>query len=91
MRSFLWRPSYLRNLLPALTFAVVLGACTMPANNGFSPTRDNAMPYPQANAQCWEQAYGAPSGGGSSQFGSAMGRYDSCMSQVGWQRSKSAF
>jgi hypothetical protein len=91
MRSFLWRPSHLGSLLPALALAAVLGACTMPANGGFSSTRDNAMPYPQANAQCWEQAYGAPSGGGSSQYGSAMARYDTCMSQAGWQRGKSVF
>ena len=89
MRSFLPNPS--RSLLPALALAALLGACAMPANNGFSSTRQDAMPYPQANARCWEQAYGAPSGGGSSQYGAAQSRYDACMGQAGWQRSNSAF
>jgi hypothetical protein len=88
MISFFRRTSRLSSVV-ALTLA--LGACAMPANNGFSSTRPDAMPYPQANAKCWEDAYGAPSGGGSSQFGGAMARYDSCMEKAGWQRNKSLF
>jgi hypothetical protein len=91
MRSFLQRPSHLRSLLPALALAAVLGACAMPANNGFNAVRNDATPFPQANERCWSQAYGGPQGGGSSQFGSAMSAYDRCMTQQGWERSKSMF
>jgi hypothetical protein len=88
MHSFLRRSS---RLSAAFALAVVLGACAMPPNNGFTSTRADAAPFPQANARCWEEGYGAPSGGGSSQYGGAMARYDSCMEKAGWQRGKSAF
>jgi hypothetical protein len=88
MNSFFRRSLRLSSVF-ALTLA--LGACAMPANNGFSPNRSDPMPYAQANARCWEDAYGAPSGGGSSQYGSAMARYDTCMGRAGWQRGKSMF
>lgn len=88
MNSFFRRSLRLPSVF-ALTLA--LGACAMPPNNGFITTRADAMPYPQANAKCWEEGYGAPSGGGSSQYGGAMARYDSCMEKAGWQRSKSMF
>lgn len=88
MDSFFRRTS---RLSAAFALTLALGACAMPANNGLIATRSDPMPFPQANAMCWEDAYGAPSGGGSSQHGGAMSRYDTCMEKAGWQRGKSAF
>jgi hypothetical protein len=90
MRSFLWRPFHLRNLLPALALAAVLGACAMPANQGFIQARPDAQAFDQARAACWERAMGA-NVGGSSQFGGQMAGYEACMARAGWERSKSMF
>lgn len=87
MSSFLRRSS---RLTAVIALSLALGACAMPTNNGFSPTRDNATPFAQANSKCWETAMGA-NAGGSSQFGGQMSGYDRCMQQAGWERSKSPF
>ncbi len=65
---------------------VALSACTMPANDSFAQTKTDAMPYKNANATCFQTAWGAPAGGGSGQHGSAVSAYDNCMARMGWQR-----
>lgn len=87
MDSFFRRSSRVSAVL-ALTLA--LGACTMPANNGFTQVRENARPFASAHESCWEAAMGA-NVGGSSQFGGQMSGYDRCMATAGWERSKTAF
>jgi hypothetical protein len=77
-------------LLTIAFAAVALGACTMPANNGFTQARADAQPFAAANSACWETAMGAHVGG-SSQFGGQMAGYDSCMARAGWERPKSMF
>lgn len=65
---------------------LALSACNMPANNGLTQSRPDAMPFADANKRCWEQAYGTPQGGGNSQFGTAMSLYDSYTRQDRWHR-----
>ena len=84
-------PARLSAIASFFAGAAILAACTMPANNGFNQSRQDAMPFSQANERCWMQAYGGPSGGGSSQFASAMTVYDRCMAQAGWERGKTMF
>jgi hypothetical protein len=87
MHSF-FRRSSRQSAIFALTLA--LGACTIPANNGFTQVREDARPFASAHEACWETAMGA-NAGGSSQFGGQMSGYDRCMGVAGWERSKSAF
>lgn len=87
MDSFFRRSS---RLTAAFALTLALGACAMPANNGFAQAREDARPFASAHASCWEAAMGA-NVGGSSQFGGQMSGYDRCMAQAGWQRSKTAF
>lgn len=78
-------------LLTMAFAAVALGACTMPANNGFTQARPDARPFNEANSMCWMDAMGTVGGGGSGQFGGEMSRYEACMTRSGWERAKSVF
>jgi hypothetical protein len=74
-----------RLTFPVLGLMAALGACAMPANDGFVQAQADAKPYKEANATCFARAYGSNSGGGN-QPASAATLYNTCMTQAGWQR-----
>ncbi len=64
------------------TSILLLAACAIDPHGGYTPVRDGAPSFEEANAQCWERSMSLLGGLG---MDSARNRaYDSCMRENGW-------
>jgi hypothetical protein len=84
-----------RFTLAILIAAATVSACSqtdggMQRAGVMSQMRDDAMPYDQARAMCWERAWGAP-GGGQGAENAKHESYMACMGGLGWQDPRRPF
>lgn len=56
------------------------GEATRPSRLDYQQTRPDATPFDQAQATCWKQGFGAPSGSMSGHRAD----YEKCMNKMGW-------
>lgn len=75
-------------VLRPILLAICLGACAVPANDGFTRTRADALPFRQAHGECWAVAMNI---GGMAQTTFQMNAYKQCMAAKGWEDRRTIF
>lgn len=77
-------------LFVAAAVLALTGGCALPADEGMTRMKPDAMAYEQAKAACFERTMGLPMGGPGES--SAHDRaYRACLSEMGWQDMRKLF
>jgi|GEM_PF-2513169 len=78
------------NCLTVVGLAVLVGACAAGGHAGYTQTRPDATPWPEARALCWRESMGS-GGSGQDYTNRQWVVYNACMARNGWADMRSLF